>query len=144
MVESEEVLHLYRTDETLSIQGKGFSWNHEQLFLSISNQVLSDFSNIDISGFSQLKNEDDLTKNEKSTNRVRVTSDKFTFDQKQYNAQYIGHVNITESSSRLRCGKLQLISEGKTNLFEQITGENDDGFREIYRFSLSIRHTSIF
>ena len=125
MVESEEVLHLYRTDETLSIQGKGFSWNHEQLFLSISNQVLSDFSNIDISGFSQLKNEDDLTKNEKSTNRVRVTSDKFTFDQKQYNAQYIGHVNITESSSRLRCGKLQLISEGKTNLFEQITGEND-------------------
>lgn len=125
MVESEEVLHLYRTDETLSIQGKGFSWNHQQLFLTISNQVLSDFSNIDMSGFSQLKTENHLTKNEKSTNRVRVTSDTFTFDQKQYNAQYIGHVNITESNSRLRCGKLQLISEGKTNLFEQITGENN-------------------
>jgi lipopolysaccharide transport protein LptA len=102
----------------MSIQGKGFSWSHSNSILVISNQVSSEFSGLDVSGFAT----NNLTS---SSNKVRVTSNQFTFSQKENNVQYLGNVNVSEEGTRLRCDKLQFISAGASNGFEQVIGEGN-------------------
>ncbi|MCK9315363.1 MAG: hypothetical protein M0Q48_04375 [Verrucomicrobia bacterium] len=111
-------LRLSQTDGSMSIQGKGFSWSHSDSILVISNQVSSEFSGLDVSGFAT----NSLTS---SSNKVRVTSNQFTFSQKENNVQYLGNVNVSEEGTRLRCDKLQFISAGATNGFEQVIGEGN-------------------
>jgi lipopolysaccharide transport protein LptA len=115
---SEAPLRLSQTDGSMSIQGKGFSWSHSNSILVISNQVSSEFSGLDASGFAT----NNLTS---SSNKVRVTSNQFTFSQKENNVQYLGNVNVSEEGTRLRCDKLQFISAGASNGFEQVIGEGN-------------------
>jgi lipopolysaccharide transport protein LptA len=115
---SEAPLRLSQTDGSMSIQGKGFSWSHSNSILVISNQVSSEFSGLDVSGFAT----NNLTS---SSNKVRVTSNQFTFSQKENNVQYLGNVNVSEEGTRLRCDKLQFISAGASNGFEQVIGEGN-------------------
>lgn len=115
---SEAPLRLSQTDGSMSIQGKGFSWSHSDSILVISNQVSSEFSGLDVSGFAT----NNLTS---SSNKVRVTSNQFTFSQKENNVQYLGNVNVSEEGTRLRCDKLQFISAGASNGFEQVIGEGN-------------------
>ncbi|NCC59346.1 MAG: hypothetical protein EOM12_00150 [Verrucomicrobiae bacterium] len=117
-VYSAAPLRLSQTDGSMSIQGKGFSWSHSDSILVISNQVSSEFSGVDVSGFAT----NSLTS---SSNKVRVTSNQFTFSQKENNVQYLGNVNVSEEGTRLRCDKLQFISAGATNGFEQVIGEGN-------------------
>lgn len=111
-------LRLSQTDGSMSIQGKGFSWSHSNSILVISNQVSSEFSGLDVSGFAT----NNLTS---SSNKVRVTSNQFTFSQKENNVLYLGNVNVSEEGTRLRCDKLQFISAGASNGFEQVIGEGN-------------------
>ena len=111
-------LRLSRTDGSMSIQGKGFSWSHSDSVLVISNQVSSEFFGLDVSGFT--------TNNLSSaSNRVRVTSNQFTFSQKENHVQYLGNVNVSEEGIRLRCNKLQFFSAGTSSDFEQVIGEGN-------------------
>jgi lipopolysaccharide export system protein LptA len=80
--------------------------------------VSSEFSGLDVSGFAT----NNLTS---SSNKVRVTSNQFTFSQKENNVQYLGNVNVSEEGTRLRCDKLQFISAGASNGFEQVIGEGN-------------------
>jgi lipopolysaccharide export system protein LptA len=118
IVYSTAPLRLSRTDGSMSIQGKGFSWSHSDSILVISNQVSSDFFGLDVSGFA--------TNNlSSSSNKVRVTSNQFTFSQKENNVQYLGNVNVSEEGTRLRCDKLQFFSAGTSTGFEQVIGEEN-------------------
>lgn len=119
-VYSKDNLRLARTDDSMVIQGKGFSWNHEQSLLTISNQVRSHFRGLDVSGFVPATDTE-------STNQthVQVTSDQFTFDQKKNNASYLGNVVVREENTQLLCDKLQLTSTSRTNIFEQIGGDGN-------------------
>ena len=140
-VESSDILRLAKADDTMSLQGIGFSWDHANSLLTISNQVRSSFIGMDISGF--IKNnsatETNAAVNTNAMSRVLVTSRQFVFDQKNNNASYLGNVVITEKDgnaetsqeSRLLCEKLHLTTSRDSNLekeqssFEQISGEGN-------------------
>ena len=119
-VVSDKEISLWQTDETFSIQGKGFLWDQKESLLVLSNQVKTRISNLDMS---------DFLSGSATSGKVQVSADEFIFDQKKSNAQYSGNVSVFGEQMFLNCDKLWLISADSKNGFKQISGEGKVNMR---------------